>query len=139
MRLTRFAASKLLLAGSKEEADARALELLAVRSLLEDGDFVRTLYKEVAAGWFAKFEDSLKAAVKAGDADRVPSGEETAPLFANALRLGLMLYLRPRKPVVAVRASRERIVERCVWFILLGAGVKAEAIRRHYGAPGLEG
>lgn len=130
--LTRFVISaKLRLEDPGDKGGKKALNLLAIRSLLEGGDFARSMYKDLVSKWHAKFEQSLQAAIEAGDAEAVPYADETAPLFVDALGVGLTLYLQPKKPVVPVRASREEIVERCVRFVLLGVGVKSEVIRRY--------
>lgn len=133
--LTHFLMTKKIFAATKEK---KAVDILAVRSLLGNGDFIRSVYKNLSTAWHAKFKESLKAAIAAKDAvEVVPSGELSAWL-AFATGMGLMLYLLPAEPVVQVKLSRAEIVERAVWFVLLGVGVKAEAIRRFYNPKALE-
>lgn len=127
--ITRFLMSKILSEGQK------SIDLLIVRSLIEDGEFVLTMHKDILAPWFAKVEQSLKAAVHSKEAEAVPSCGQTAALFTQAVAMGLMLMMRPKRKIVDLNATREQLVEKCVWFALLGIGVKADAIRRHYGAP----
>jgi AcrR family transcriptional regulator len=126
--ITQFLMSKILSEGQK------SIDLLIVRSLIEDGEFVLTMHKDILAPWFAKVEQSLKEAIHSEEAEVVPSSGRTAALFTEAIAMGLMLIKRPNRKTVELNATREQLVEKCVWFALLGIGVKADAIRRHYGA-----
>ncbi len=126
--ITQALMSRVLSEGQK------SIDLLIVRSLIEDGEFVSTMYKDILAPWFAKVDQSLAVAVHAKEAEVVPSSVKTSALFAQAIAMGLMLMLRPKRKMVNLSVTREQIVEKCVWFALLGIGVKADAIRRHYGA-----
>src|SRR5205823_9295053 len=49
------------------DIDKTILDRLAVRSLLEDAQFVRLAHKRFTGAWVAKFEESLKAATKGGE------------------------------------------------------------------------
>jgi AcrR family transcriptional regulator len=129
--LTHFLMSKML--GDPE--NTKALDMLTARSLIENGEFYFSM-QQLLEPWYLKVQQSLKAAVKAGDAEAVPSTGETAPLFAYATGLGIGLFLHPSRTVVDLKLTREQLVEKCVWFVLLGMGVKAPVIRRHYNPIG---
>ncbi len=110
---------------------------LVLRSLMEDGEFATLLLQRVTAGWFAIVEESLKAAVAAGDAVEGPVAFDLSAWFANHLAVMLMLYQLPTKPVIEYGVSREQLVEQAVWFTLRGMGVKEDAIKRNYNAQAL--
>jgi len=131
--ITHFAMSKILAAPE----DQKAMDLLITRSLIEDGEFFLSVQKQLLAPWYAKFDQSLKAAVKAGDAVATPSGGDAAPFLAYAAGIGIGLFIRPRRRVVDLDLSRDQILENCVWFVLLGVGVKADVIRRQYNPSAL--
>lgn len=117
--------------------EKKATDVLAIRSLLSDGEFMRVLFRERGCVWHKKIHESLKAAQKAGDAYAdVPTGD-FADWLGKSVGLGMGLLLMPSKPVMDTKLSRVEMTERCVWFILLGMGVKPETIRKHYNPKGL--
>lgn len=132
--LAHFLISHMVFESKKEK---RATDVLAIRSLLSDGEFMRVMIRERGGCWHAKFKESLKAAQKAGEAyGGIPTGD-LSDWLAKALGFGMSLLLMPSKSVLDVELSRAQITERCVWFILLGIGVKPEAIRKHYNPKAL--
>jgi AcrR family transcriptional regulator len=121
--------------GEDEEIHTR----LMLRSLMEGGEFARLQLQQLTHGFVAKVEESLKAAVAAGDAydgPRVLPG--LSAWFAHHLAVALMHYLRPAQPVVDYKVPRSKLVEQAVWFTLRGMGLKEEAIKRHYNSKALE-
>ncbi|HZU35199.1 MAG TPA: helix-turn-helix domain-containing protein [Gemmataceae bacterium] len=110
---------------------------LMLRSLLEDGEFARLFLERVAAGWLTKVEQSLKAAIAAGEAVASPVGTRRASWFVEHLTVALMTRLRPATPVVDYGASRKQLVEQAVWFCLRGMGLTDETIRRYYNPKAL--
>lgn len=119
------------------KADGKETDLLLVRSLLEDGELARVMYETRGHVWHKKVRESLLAARKAGEAHDGAPVDEIAGWLAKSVGFGMSLLLRPAKPVVDVELSREELTERCVWFILLGLGLKPEAIKRYYNPKGL--
>jgi AcrR family transcriptional regulator len=111
-----------------------AMNCLSVRSLLEDGEFVRLTHKKFASGWIGKFEACLKEAARAGDLREIPVRRDLRVWFVHHIAFSLMLYLHPKVPAVNYKATRDTLVEQATWFALLGAGVKEEAIKRYYNA-----
>lgn len=132
--LTYFLVSKMVFEITQ---DKKSMDLLVVRSLLSDGDFIRAKHKGIGSAWHQKFRESIAAAVKAGEISQTLPSDGLVSWMAQAVGLGMMLYLRPAKPVVDFEISRAEITERCVRFILLGVGMKAEVIEKHYNAKAL--
>jgi AcrR family transcriptional regulator len=126
--LVHFIVSKILIHSEAQNT----LDMLVVRSLLSDGEFVLNMHEDIMAPWYAKVDQSLKAAVRAGEAQDVPSAGMTGAPFVHSLAMGLMLTQRPKRKAINMTSSREQLVEKGVWCALLGLGVKAGAIRRYY-------
>jgi AcrR family transcriptional regulator len=123
--------------GAFEHADKEAVNRLAVRSLLDDGEFVRVAHRKFTDAFIDKFDKCLKAAAKAGELQENSVRRDLRGWFAHHLGFGLMLHLRPKVPAVNYKVSREALVQHAVWFVLLGAGLKEKAIRRYYNPKAL--
>jgi AcrR family transcriptional regulator len=114
-----------------------AMNALLVRSLLDDGEFVRLMHKKLAAAWLKKFEACLHAAAKAGEMQDVPIRRHLCVWFVQHTAFSLMLHLQPKVPGVDYKVSREELVSQATWFALLGIGLKEEAVRRYYSPKAL--
>ncbi len=132
--LTHFLVSKMVFEMTK---DKKSMDLLVVRSLLGNGDFIRAKHKGMGSALHQKFRESVAAAAKAGEMSQPAPADGLVSWMAQAVGLGMMLYLRPTEPVVDFKISRAEVTERCVRFILLGIGLKAEVITKHYNAKAL--
>ena len=119
------------------DTEKGAMDRLTVRSLLEEGEFTRLALQGLAEAWLGKFEECLRKAAKEGDLEDVPVSRDLRFWFAHHLAFGLMLHLHPKTPAVDYGFRKEDLVEQAVWFSLLGAGVKHEAIRRNYNPKAL--
>ena len=119
------------------DAEKGAMDRLTARSLLEDGEFTRTALRGMGEAWLGKFEDCLKTAAKAGDLEDSPVERDLRFWFTHHLAFALMLHLYPKSPAVAYGCDKEELVERAVWFSLMGIGVRPGAIRRYYNAKAL--
>ncbi|HWO43072.1 MAG TPA: helix-turn-helix domain-containing protein [Candidatus Eisenbacteria bacterium] len=117
-----------------EDAGEQAMQTLLVRSLLEDGEFVRLTHNKFATAWIKKFAACLKQAAACGDLRDVPVRRDLRVWFVHHIAFSLMLYLHPKVPAIDYRASRDALIEQATWFALLGTGLKESAIRRHYNA-----
>jgi AcrR family transcriptional regulator len=118
--------------------DEEALQnRLLLRSLTEDGEFARLFLRGMPAQLVRKIEESLKAALAAGDAVDRHVHPALGGWFANHLAAMLKINLLPAQPVVDYGVSRDKLVEQTVWFVLRGMGLKEEAIERHYNAKAL--
>ncbi len=119
------------------EADRNALERLTMRSLLDDGQFVRVTHKKFTDAWIRKLQDCLKKAVKTGELKAAPVRYDLRAWLIHHIAFALMLHLHPKPPIVDYKMSKEKLVEQAVWFALLGAGLKDEAIQRYYDPKAL--
>jgi AcrR family transcriptional regulator len=119
------------------DPNKKVMDRLSVRSLLDDGAFVRLTHKKFAPAWIAKFEACLKAAAKAGDMHEVPLRQDLRAWLVHHIGFALMLHLHPEEPAVDYKVSKPALVEQTVWFALLGAGLKEQAIKRHYNPKAL--
>jgi AcrR family transcriptional regulator len=123
--------------GSSAHMDNGAMSRLAVRSLLEDGEFVRASLKEFAGAWVATFEECLKAAAKLGDLREFSMSHDLRAWFVHHIAFALMLHLYPKVPAIDYKMSKETLIEQAVHFALRGVGLKDEAIKRYYDPKSL--
>jgi AcrR family transcriptional regulator len=114
------------------DPEKSALDRLAVRSLLEDGQFVRVAHRKFTDAWVAKFEECLKAAAKSGELQENPVRRDLRAWFVHHIAFALMLHLHPKIPAVNYKLSRETLIEQAVRFALYGAGLTAKAVQHHY-------
>jgi AcrR family transcriptional regulator len=114
-----------------------ALNTLQVRSLLDDGEFVRVRHSRFAPAWIEKFDQCLKRAGESEDLREVPMRHDLRVWFVQHVAFSLMLNLHPKVPAIDYDADRETLVEQATWFALLGVGLKDGAIRRHYDPKAL--
>jgi len=78
-----------------EDLQKTTMHRLALRSLLEDAEFVRLGAKQFGASWIQKVEACIMAAVKAGDLKATPVRRELCAWFVHHLAFALMLHLHP--------------------------------------------
>ncbi|HXG50199.1 MAG TPA: helix-turn-helix domain-containing protein [candidate division Zixibacteria bacterium] len=123
--------------GCAEDPSKAIAHRLMLRSLLEDAEFVRLAIRQYAGAWVGKFEECLRAATEAGDVRYPTPRADLRGWFIHHIAVGLMLYLHPRIPAIDYRSERDFLVEQAVRFALLGAGLKEEAIARHYDPKAL--
>lgn len=113
------------------------VDRLMVRSLVEDGEFVRLLVRRLGKTWVVKFEACLKAAARAGELRELPVRPDLRSWFVQHIGVSLMLYLLPRNAAIDYNASKDALIENAVWFALSGTGVKETAIKRYYNPKAL--
>jgi len=119
------------------DPNKKVMDRLSVRSLLDDGAFVRMTHKKFAPAWLAKFEACLKAAAKAGEMHEIPLRQDLRAWLVHHIAFALMLHLHPEQPAVDYKVSKQALVEQTVWFALLGVGLKEQAIKRYYNPKAL--
>lgn len=122
----------------KKRSNRADMSRLLVRSLLEDGKFALTFYSTITAGWLDQFEKSFAAAQKSGDAVSSPIEKCLFPVLIYSLCSGLSLHLDQPEVAKKHQESKDELVERCTWFILMGIGLKPAVIRRHYRQDGIK-
>jgi AcrR family transcriptional regulator len=126
-----------LVQSSSSHVDNGVLGRLGVRSLLEDGEFVRASLKAFASTWVVAFEECLKAAAKFGDLREFPMSHDLRAWFVHHIAFALMLHLYPKAPAIDYKVPKETLIEQAVYFALRGVGLKDEAIKRHYDPKSL--
>jgi AcrR family transcriptional regulator len=135
--LVHFLVSRIVAQCALRDDDRISQNRLIMRSLAEDGEFARLLFRRfVAAGWVPKVEECTRAAVAAGDAVATPSAHLGAWL-THHLAAAVLFHQLPEEPVVDYGVSRDELIEQAVWFCLRGIGLKDAAIRRHYNPKAL--
>jgi len=105
---------------------------LAVRSLLDDGAFVRALLKPFTNNWVAVFEKSLKGAAAAGDLREYPGNPDLCAWFVYHVAFGLALHFFPNTAAIDYKVPKHTLIQEAVCFALRGIGLKEELIKRHY-------
>ena len=129
--MTHFVIARFVQARSGDP-EKSALDRLAVRSLLEDGQFVRVAHRKFTDAWVAKFAACLKAAAKSGELQENPIRRDLRAWFVHHIAFALMLHLHPKIPAVNYKLSREMLIEQAVRFALYGVGLTEKSIRHHY-------
>jgi AcrR family transcriptional regulator len=113
--------------------DGAVLGRLAVRCLLDDGDFGKTVLKPFANNWMATFEKCLKNAAASGDLREYPTTPHLCAWLLHHIALGLMLHASSRNPI-DYKAPKHTLIRETVRFALRGIGLREEAIKRHYNS-----
>ena len=128
---------KMLVDSGEAEPSGDLFPVLALRSLLDDGAFVRIMTELFAERWLPKFRACVKAARVAGDVEAGGVRPDLAGLFVHNLAAMMMFQALPSKPVVDYRSTPNELVSSVVVFTLRGVGLKEAAIRRHYNPKAL--
>jgi AcrR family transcriptional regulator len=115
-----------------------AMNILQVRSLLADGEFVRLRHRRFARAWIEKFDHCLRLAAASGQVLETPVRHDLRVWFVQHIAFSLMLNLHPKTPAIDYDADRETLIEQATWFALLGIGFTEDAIRRHFDPQALE-
>jgi len=126
-----------LVQGHSVHVDNGVLGRLAVRSLLDNGEFVRASLKPFTNTWVAIFEECLKAAARMGDLREFPVSHDLRGWFVHHIGFALMLHLYPKVPAIDYKVPEETLIEQAVEFALRGVGLKDDTIKRYYHAKSL--
>ncbi|HVC92904.1 MAG TPA: helix-turn-helix domain-containing protein [Pirellulales bacterium] len=110
---------------------------LMLRSLTENGEFVRLCLKGLPSELNQWMAASLQAAVAAGDAYDGPVQPSLGCWLTHHLAMMIKAYKLPTTPVMDYKLPGEKVVEQTVWYTLRGMGLKDEAIRRYYNPRAL--
>jgi AcrR family transcriptional regulator len=119
------------------ESDRGEKYRLILRSLAGDGEFVRLLHRKFAAGWVEKVGESLRAAIRDGEAIEGPFGANLGAWFTHHLAAATLFYRLPSPAVIEDETPPEELATQAVWFALRGLGLKEAAIKRHYNPRAL--
>lgn len=135
--LVHWFSTHLIEGGGPDEEERDIQHRTMLRSLSEDGEFARFFLERIGAGWIAKVEECLRAAIAAGEAVASPVQPRLASWFFEHVVVMIRIRLRPATPVLDYGLSRKELVEQAVWFALRGMGLTDEAIRRWYNPRAL--
>ena len=113
--------------------DGAVLGRLAVRCLLDDGDFGRTVLKPFTNHWMATFEKCLKNAAASGDLCEYPTTPHLCGWLLHHIALGLMLHASSRNSI-DYKVPKHTLVRETVRFALRGIGLREEPIECHYNS-----
>ena len=111
--------------------DSAVLGRLAVRCLLDDGDFGRTFLKPFSNNWMAMFEECLKKATASGDLREYPTTPHLCAWLLHYTALGLMLHASSMNSA-DYEVPKHTLVRETVCFALRGIGLREEPIAFHY-------
>jgi AcrR family transcriptional regulator len=112
-------------------SDGAVLGRLAVRCLLDDGHFARTVLKPFTENWMGTFEKCLRIAAASGDLRQHATTPHLCAWLLHHIALGLMLHVSPRNPI-DYKLPPETLIRETVRFALRGIGLNEEAIKHHY-------
>jgi AcrR family transcriptional regulator len=134
--MVHFLVSVIVKAGTADDAKT-IQDRLTLRSLAEDGEFVRLLFRPLATRWIPKVEQCLAAATAAGDANGPPVLPGLGGWFIHHLAAMIRYHQLPTTPAVEYGVTPEKLVEQVVWFALRGLGLDEKVIRRDYNPRAL--
>jgi AcrR family transcriptional regulator len=135
--LVHLLVSHILREPSGTDDEETTQDRLMMHSLTEDGEFARMFLHGMPAQMNRKIEESINAAVAAGDAVNGMVRPGASGWFAQHLAVMLKMHLQPADAVVDYGVPRGKLGEQAVWFILRGMGLKEEAIQRYYNPKAL--
>jgi AcrR family transcriptional regulator len=110
---------------------------LMLRSLTENGEFVRLCLQGLPSHLNQWMAASVRAAIAAGDAYDGPVEPGLGCWLTHHLATMIKAYMLPTPSVVDYGIAREKVVEQTVWYTLRGIGLKEEVIRRYYNPKAL--
>ncbi len=112
--------------------ETRTIHRLILRSLSEDGEFARVIFKHAETTWIAKINACVQAASKAGDLRDGVEKLNSGGWLAQHLFIMLAFTHTPEHSIVEYKGRKSAIIENAVSFCLRGLGVRDEAIKRYY-------
>jgi AcrR family transcriptional regulator len=116
---------------------ARMIHHLIMRSMSEDGEYARVIFKHVGETWVPKISECIDVAHKAGDIRGSAEKLKSGAWLTQHLLLMIAFMFVPDKRLTNYKVSDETFTEEAVIFCLRGMGVKDEAIKRHYNPKAL--
>jgi AcrR family transcriptional regulator len=130
--LTHFLITRFLTESLEHESFLR----LGIRSLAEDGAFVRFAHRQGVDSLLEKLQRCIESAVKSGD---IPKDSRPVPssLFIQALVMGASHAMLPKPPILDFQLDRPQLIEQLVWFALRGICLDDRVIARYYNSKAL--
>jgi AcrR family transcriptional regulator len=106
----------------------RSSERLVFRSLLDDGQYARSVFADTAAEWMGYVVASYHAAVAAGDIVEIAIEPQHRFRFVQQLAMALRLSHLPPQPAFEYSCSKRDLANQAVLFSLRGLGMTDAAI-----------
>jgi len=131
----RLVRSLAILIGEIARLEDDCFGQLVLRSLLQDGEFARTVLAAFRRDWFEFFSESLHAAHEAGDLVVAHADAEVGIWLTHHLAAALKFFALPGGPVADYGVSRPVLIDRTLRFALRGLGLREEALIAQLGPP----
>lgn len=112
--------------------ETRTLHRLLLRSLSEDGEFARVIFKHSETTWVAQLNACALASWKAGDLREGIPKPVCAGWMAQHVFVMLAFVHAQEKQILNYKISKEALLENAVTFCLRGLGVRDETIKLYY-------
>ena len=125
--------------GKEPDEGVRSFIHLALRSLMDEGEFARLAIRGSPLQWVRKIEACIEAARAVGDMIEEPIRPNMGGWCAHQLITGILLQFLPTTPLIDYGVSREELVKQVTWFCLRGMGMKETAIQRYYRSLEISG
>jgi AcrR family transcriptional regulator len=135
--MVHFLVSVIVRAGTSGRDERAIQDRLALRSLAEDGEFVRLLVRHLNERWIPKVEQCIAAATATGEVSAAPVLPALGGWFVHNLSAMIRFHRLPERPAVEYGLPPEQLVEQVVWFTLRGLGLGDDTIRRYYNPRAL--
>lgn len=103
---------------------------LMLHSCLEDGSFLRFLFRSYFGESLRRIGESMEAAAAAGDLVESPVSMQNRFLFTHHLAIMIGCMHLPGELAVAYGATDRELLQQAMWYGLRGLGFKDEVIRR---------
>ena len=110
---------------------------LMLKSLLEDGAYARSLYKNRCESFCSRMEACLDAATATGDVVKSPVSKSNRAYFAQNVGAWLAILHLPGTPPMDYKVSGEELLDQAVAFTLRGMGMTDKAMKIHYNPKAL--
>jgi AcrR family transcriptional regulator len=116
--------------GAEPDEDDRLFVRLALRSLIDEGEFARLAIQGGLSDWVKKVEQCIQAAQAAGDMVETPVRANLGGWFVHHLISGILIHSLPASSIIDYGVPREEILTQLGRFCLCGVGLKEKALRR---------
>ena len=116
------------LADDKESALSRML----AHSLLGDGEFAKTMFRQGRSSVFTFLTESIEVAIESGDIEASERHPELLWWMVQHLGLGLKLSNLPGRRTTSYGARRAEVIDLAARFCLRGIGLSDDAIAKYY-------
>lgn len=111
---------------------------LMLKSMLEDGEFARLLFRTRFEIYCSHLQACLSAAIKAGDVVAGPLTRGNGAYLAHHVGGWIALARLPDHRVIDYKAAPEELLKQTLWFVLRGMGMTDRALAAQCDLEALE-